>query len=225
MFQGKIPIGEGDFSITTEITEKEESLKLEGEFDVEYSGGYYFTKLKLNNRIVDAVIDLGAAQSFLMKSAVPEGVNIYKAFASEVSADGNRSIELPIMGFGGDLKGLNACDIESAELGSIDLGKFTFNVMDSLHTIQSKKIEAIIGLDIISKSESFTMNIPNENEPVKAFLGKNKMSVDSELILPFNITQGHIFVPGKTGNTNLDFILDTGSPFNFLRSHLQKNKI
>jgi len=216
MFQGKIPMSEGDFSITTEITEKEESLKLEGEFDVEYSGGYYFTKLKLNNRIVDAVIDLGAAQSFLIKDAVPEGVEIYKAYATEVSAEGNKSVELPVMGFGGEIKGLNACDIESARLGNIDLGKFTFNVMDSLRTTQSKKIEAIIGLDIISKAECFTMNIPAESETANAYLGKNKISKDTKLILQFNISQGHIFVNGKAGNTNIDLILDTGSPFNFL---------
>lgn len=78
MFQGKIPMTDGDFSITTEITEKDESLRLDGEFELEYSGGYYFTKLKLNNRIVDAVVDLGAAQSFLIKDAVPDGVEIYK---------------------------------------------------------------------------------------------------------------------------------------------------
>lgn len=79
----------------------------------------------------------------------------YISYATEVSAEGNNSVELPVMGFGGEIKGLNACDIESAGLGNIDLGKFTFNVMDALHTSKGKKIEAIIGLDIISKAECY----------------------------------------------------------------------
>lgn len=60
------------------------------------------------------------------------------------------------------------------------------------------------------------MNIPVENVTAKAYLGKNKISTDTKLMLPFNISQGHIFVNGKTGNTNIDLILDSGSPFNFL---------
>ncbi len=90
MFQGKIPINPGDYSITTEITDAEKSLKLEGEFDIRLHGGYYFTELVLNNsRKVNAVIDLAAAQSFLIRSAVPSGIETFNTSSTMVSAEGN----------------------------------------------------------------------------------------------------------------------------------------
>ena len=70
MFKGQIPMSEGDYSITTEITATKSEGKIEGEFGIEYYGGYYFTRLNLNGKDVDAIVDLGAANSFIIGEAV-----------------------------------------------------------------------------------------------------------------------------------------------------------
>ncbi|MBE2218649.1 MAG: aspartyl protease family protein [Ignavibacteria bacterium] len=213
MFQGNIPMNPGDYSITTEITDAEKSMKLEGVFDIRHHGGYYFTELVLNNsQKVNAVIDLAAAQSFLTRSAVPEGVNTFKTSSSMISADGSESVESSLSGFGGSLTGLEACSITESSLGSIKTGNWTYYVIDSLKTVDGVKIEAIIGLDILRNADFITMQIPAEQNG-KCFLSSKSMLKEPEETIPFTLSQGHIFFKGLVNGTESSFLLDSGSPF------------
>lgn len=213
MFQGKIPLNPGDYSITTEITEAEKSLKFEGEFDIRLHGGYYFTELMLNNsQKVNAVIDLAAAQSFLIRSAVPKGVNTFKTSSTMISADGSESVESTLSGFGGNLTGLEACDITGSALGNIITGNWTYYVIDSLKTVDGLKIEAIIGLDILKNADFITMQIPNEKNG-KVFLGSRSSLKEPSAAIPFTLSQGHVFFKGIVNGIESSFLLDSGSPF------------
>ena len=225
MFKGQIPMNEGDYSITTEITEIKSEGKIEGEFGIEYFGGYYFTRLNLNGKEVDAIVDLGAANSFLIGEAVSENTKIFDIFASEVSADGSRSIELPVNGFGGKVNNLKACDLQNISIGSIQLKEKTFYVLSKIKNLEGKKIEAIIGLDILSHADNLLIEIPGENKTGKCILrsGKNSLKADA---VPFSLSHGHIFLNGKYNNNDMKFILDSGSPFNFLSdSFAEENNI
>ncbi len=213
MFQGKIPLESGDYSITTEITDAEKSLKLDGEFDIRLHGGYYFAELTLNNsRKVNAVIDLAAAQSFLIRSAVPEGVNTFKTSSTMVSADGSESVESSLSGFGGSLTGLEACSISESALGNIKTCNWTYYVIDSLMTVDGMKIEAIVGLDILKNADFLTMQIPSVNNG-KIMLGGLSLVKEPATTLPYTMSQGHIFFKGSVNGIESDFLLDTGSPF------------
>lgn len=217
MFQGKIPIGEGDYSITTEITEHQDSFNIKGEFETEYYAGYYFTKIKLNNdKTANVIIDLGAAQSFLVKSILPEDAEPYSILAKEISSDGIRTVDMPVYGFGGKISNMKACEILVTELGSIRLNKFTYNVIDSFKTVNGKSIDGIIGLDILAASGKIQIGIPKENFPAKIILGNFESKKTFSNTLPFTISQGHIFINGTAEGSDIQFILDTGSPFNFL---------
>lgn len=217
MFQGKIPIGEGDYSITTEITEHQDSFDIKGEFETEYHAGYYFTKIKLNNdKTANVIIDLGAAQSFLVKDVIPEGTEIHSIFAKEVSSEGTRILDMPVNGFGGRIENLTSCEINFAEIGSLKLNNFSFNIIDSLKTIKGKKIEGIIGLDILSASGKMLFEIPVENNAGKIILGSSALNSGYLHRIPFAFSHGHIFIKGKAARNDIQFILDTGSPFNFL---------
>lgn len=215
MFNGQIPMSEGDYSVTTEITAIKSEGKIEGEFGIEYYGGYYFTRLNLNGKDVDAIVDLGAANSFIIGEAVSEGTKLYDIYASEVSADGSRSIELPVSGFGGKVNNLKACDLQNISLGNIHLTEKTFYILSKIKNFEGKKIEAIIGLDILSHADNLLLEIPDENKSSKCVLrpGNNCLKGDP---VPFSLSHGHIFLKGKYNNNDINFILDTGSPFNFL---------
>ncbi len=213
MFQGKIPLNPGDYSITTEITDAEKSLKLDGEFDLRLHGGYYFTELVLNNsRKVNAVLDLAAAQSFLIRSAVPEGVKTFKTSSTMISADGSETVESSLSGFGGSLTGLEACSITESSLGSIKTGNWTYYVIDSIKTVDGVKIEAIVGLDILKNTDFLTMQIPAENSG-KCYLSRGSMLKGPATTIPFTLSQGHIFFKGLVNGTESSFLLDSGSPF------------
>jgi len=213
MFQGKIPINPGDYSITTEITDAEKSLKLEGEFDIRLHGGYYFTELVLNNsRKVNAVIDLAAAQSFLIRSAVPSGIETFNTSSTMVSAEGNETIESSLSGFGGSIAGLQACEVTASLLGTVKTGKWTYYVIDSLKTVDGVKIEAIVGLDILKNADFLTMQIPAENNG-KCYLSRGSMLKGPATTIPFTLSQGHVFFKGLVNGTESSFLLDSGSPF------------
>lgn len=223
MFQGKLPLGDGDYSITTEITAKQDSYKLNGELELEYFAGYYFTKLILpDGSQADMIVDLGAASSVLTKNALPKNQPVYPLTAGEVSAEGKRNIEFPLSGFGGVVKNLMACDIKNSAAGTLTLAEHTFIVLDSFKTVQGKRrIDGIIGLDILSKGGIVNIKLPAAGVPGKITLGNSSISGKS---IPFDLSHGHIFIDGKFGNEDLNFLLDTGSPFSFLPCVMLQNK-
>jgi len=215
MFKGQIPMGEGDYSITTEITTSKKEGRIEGEFDIELYGGYYFTRLIVNNHEVNAIVDLGAANSFLLNETLPVDVLKYDVYASEVSAEGNKSVELPVSGFGGKISNLKACDIQNVSLGNIHLTNTTFYVLNILKNLEGKKIEAIIGLDILSLANNLHIEIPKKNKSSKCILRSGKIFNNGKPVL-LSLSHGHLFLSGKYNNYDIKFILDTGSPSNFL---------
>ena len=225
MFQGKIPMNEGDYSITTEISEKSGSLNLEGETEIEYANGYYFTKLILNDgTVVNAVIDLGASHSIIMKGSLPAGVKTERSLIKEVSSEGVREIAETISGFGGELKELESCSIHKTVLGNLILEDLEYSVLDTVIKSGGKNIDAVIGLDILSMCSELQINIPNEKEKGRLVFKKTPGNEKALLNIPYTLNHGHIFVKGKVGNSIIDFIVDTGSPFNILTSNTAKKE-
>lgn len=214
MFQGKIPIGEGDYSITTEISLKEDSFKLNGEFELEYYGRYYFTKLTLpGGKIANMIVDLGAATSLLTKNMLDESITLNKLSANEISAEGKRETDFPLSGFGGVVKDLMTCTLKNTEIGSINIPEHSFIVIDSFKSVKGRKIDGIIGLDIISACSNVLFKIPAEGSAGKVIINSNSVSGSG---IPFEISHGHIFINGKLNGEKLNFLLDSGSPFNFI---------
>jgi len=225
MFKGQIPMSEGDYSITTEITAVKKEGRIEGGFNIEYDGGYYFTKIMINNKEVNAIVDLGAANSFLLSEALSEEVIMYDVYASEVSAEGKKSIELPLSGFGGKVNNLRACDIQKVNIGSIQFTGRTFYVLDRLANSKSRKIEAIIGMDILALADFLYFEIPKDDKNGKCLLSKNSAGKHG-LAVPFSLSHGHIFLNGVHNDKELKFLLDTGSPLSFLSEiFASENKI
>lgn len=215
MFGGKIPLNEGDFSITTEIKKTQINNLLNGDFEIEYFAGYYFTKIDVGStKKADVIIDLGAVSSFLTKDALPEGTNLYKVYAAETSVEGKKMVEFPLNGFGGKIQNLLSCDVSGIKIGSIYLKSHSFTVIDSFKNINGKKIQGVIGLDILGTCSSLSILIPNENRSGKVIV--NSVINDKSEGIDFNISHGHIFIEGGLSGKKIDFLLDTGSPFNFL---------
>lgn len=214
MFQGKIPLGDGDYSITTEISVKQDSYNLNGEFELEYFGGYYFAKMKLpGGKTADMIVDLGAASSVITKNIPDENTPLNKLSANEISAEGMRKIDFPLSGFGGIVKDLVTCNLKNAVIGNTELSEHSFIVIDSFKTVKGRKIDGIIGLDIISAASNVLIKIPAKGREGKVILNSKPNSGNG---IPFEISHGHIFINGKFNGEKMNFLLDSGSPFNFI---------
>jgi hypothetical protein len=224
MFGDKITPKENEFIITTEIKEASQGFLEGGTGKVRFTGYYFLTEVKIGDKLCNFVVDLAAVNSFIVKKNVPSGIKTDDLIAKQYSADGMQVINSPVSGFGGSIKNLQTCVLPKVELGSVSLLLNTFYVIDTMFSIKGTEIDGILGMDILQRFEAVTFEI-DSTKNVELLLGKcfdkNKHNA---IELPYTIANGHIFVNGKIGSSDVDFIVDTGSPFSFIQSELAKNE-
>ncbi|MBN8568611.1 MAG: aspartyl protease family protein [Ignavibacteria bacterium] len=224
MFGDKITPKENEFIITTEIKEASQGFLEGGIGKIRFTGNYFLTEVKIGDKLCNFVVDLAAVNSFIVKKNVPSGIKTDDLIAKQYSADGMQVINSPVSGFGGSIKNLQTCVLPKVELGSVSLLLNTFYVIDTMFSIKGTEIDGILGMDILQRFEAVTFEI-DSTKNVELLLGKcfdkNKHNA---IELPYTIANGHIFVNGKIGSSDVDFIVDTGSPFSFIQSELAKNE-
>lgn len=224
IFGDKISPKEKEFIITTEIKEASQGFLEGGIGKIRFTGNYFLTEVKIGDKLCNFVLDLAAVNSFIVKKNVPSGIKTDDLIAKQYSADGMQVINSPVSGFGGSIKNLQICTLPKIELGSVSLLLNTFYVIDTMFNINSTEIDGILGMDILQRFEAVTFKI-DSIQNVDLLLGKcfdkNKHNT---IELPYTIANGHIFVNGKIGGSDINFIVDTGSPFSFIQSELAYNE-
>ncbi len=220
MFGDKITPKENEFIITTETKEASQGFLEGGTGKIRFTGNYFLTEVKIGDKLCNFVVDLAAVNSFVVKKNLPSGIKTEDLIAKQYSADGMQVINSPVSGFGGSIKNLQICTLPKIELGSVNLLLNTFYVIDTMFSINSIEIDGILGMDILQRFEAVTFEIDSTRN-VDLLLGKcfdkNKHNA---IELPYTIANGHIFVNGKIGSSDINFIVDTGSPFSFIQSEL-----
>ncbi|MBS1492146.1 MAG: aspartyl protease family protein [Bacteroidetes bacterium] len=220
MFGDKITPQENEFIITTEIKETTSGYLEDGITKIEFTGNYFLTEIKIGDKICNFVVDLAATNSLITMKNLPEGIKTEDLVAKQYSVEGVESIDAPSAGFGGNISNLKTCTLPEIELGTVSFKQSLFYVIDTLFKIKGKKIDGIIGIDLLQKFEGLEFAI-DSTKKVDLLLGKNYTKNTSGFIsLPFTTANGHIFVKGKIGSSDINFILDTGSPFSFIQSSM-----
>ena len=224
MFGDKITPQENEFIITTEIKEAATGFIDGGIGTIQFTGNYFLTEVKVGEKLCSFVVDLAAVNSFIIKKNIPAGIKTEDLLAKQYSAEGMQMISSPVSGFGGKIKNLQTCTLPKIELGSVSLLSNSVYVLDTLFTIQGKEIDGIIGLDVLKKFEAVTFEI-DSTKRIEMLMGNNFNKNISDVVkLPYTIANGHFFVKGKIGSSDVNFIVDTGSPFSFIQSELAKKE-
>jgi len=220
MFGDKIIPKENEFIITTEIKESEMGYLEGGIAKIEFTGNYFLTEVKLGDKICNFVLDLAATNSFITMKNLPAGTKTEDLVAKQYSAEGVESIDAPSAGFGGNISNLKTCTLPEIDLGTVSFKQTLFYVIDTLFKIKGKEIDGIVGTDLLQKFEGIEFAIDTAKK-VDLILGKNYTKNSSGFIsIPFTTANGHIFVNGKIGSSDINFIVDTGSPFSFIQTSL-----
>jgi len=224
MFGDKITPQENEFIITTEIKPASSGYLESGSTKLQLMGNYFLTEVKVRNKTCNFVVDLAATNSIITKNNVPEGIKTEEMTAQQYSAEGKQSVESPSSGFGGNIQNLKTCTLPEIILGSVSLKDNNFYVMDSLFKIKDKEVDGILGIDVLQKFEAVTFNIDSTKQ-VDLLLGSNfSKNTNNAISIPFTITNGHVFVKGKIGGSDINFIVDTGSPFSFIQTKLAEKE-
>lgn len=223
MFGDKIIPNENEFIITTEIKEAAKSHNFNITSEVQFTGNYFITPVSIEGTEYNFIIDLAATNSFITKRVVPVNTKLEDLVAKQYSADGIQLINSPISGFGGKLNNMQVCSISDVKIAGLQLPGKSFYVIDSFFDIKGKQIDGILGMDILQQFGNLSFEI-NENKSVPISFGNFKEQSSATLIIPFTIANGHIFIKGKIGSSDVNFIFDTGAPFSFIQSKIAKKE-
>jgi len=215
MFAGMIPLEDGDYSITLEISPAEEPEIVAGEATLYYEDGFLITEGALSDgRKGWFIIDFGASGTVVEKDFLPSYVDIKEVKALEYSGLGRREVKGEMTGAGGEVTGY----LGRAAPGDLFFGDVRFrdvdvNVIDSMPDFGTRKIVGILGLDLMQRCERIAFEYPRSGPGVLMMGGRHTLAgTDSPTAsVRFHYVADHLFLDGEVNEVPVSFLLDTGA--------------
>lgn len=212
MFGGKIPLADGDWSLTTETTERAPMAALQGSADCLWNDGLVFTQVRgPGGRLGRFVIDTAAgvtvvARGFLGADAVIEPIE-----GLEHSAAGVRVVPGAMGGAGGDVGGLlGAADLDALELGGVKVAGVRANVVDVLPELGGGPVAGILGLDVLSRCGRLRLE-RGAGDAGKLSFDPAPRRGEAAITCPFTIVAKLIVLPATLDGVSASLVLDTGA--------------
>jgi hypothetical protein len=221
MFQGKIPLAEGDLVVTNEISEIVDREKPAGRVRGVIADGLVFVEgANADGDTGLFVVDFGAGATVVSKGFLPRGVQVSEVYGVESSERGSRRVEGWMGGAGGEVSGF----LGSAEIGDLKLGEARFEragvmVVQEIPEIAGLHPVGILGLDLLSRAETATLAYAGRSAALELGAGVGASEGASEADdrwIPFSLVSNHMFVEGKIEGQDVSFVLDTGARGSFL---------
>jgi predicted aspartyl protease len=216
LFGGMIPMKEGDYSITLEVSLQREVPKVFGEAMLEFADDLLFVKGSLNNGSTGYfIVDFGAGGTVVVREFLPENTKIQEVKGIEYSEKGEREVQGTMGGAGGEVENF----LGNAFLGELRVGEITFTdvtvrVVKTFPEFGERHIVGIIGIDLLQRGDIISFDYAKEGllslKPEKR--KEEAYSSGKRVIeLPFSIATKHIFIEGRMNNIPISFMFDTGA--------------
>jgi hypothetical protein len=215
MFAGMIPLEDGDYSITLEISAAETSAHVSGETTIFYEKGFLLTEGAMSDgRKGWFIVDLGASGTLVSKEFLPAYVDIGEVRGMEYSDRGHREIKSVMSGAGGDVTGF----IGNASPGDLIFGEVRFsdvtvNVIESMPDFGTRRIAGILGLDLMRLCDRIALEYPRSG-PGVLMMGERHSLAETDAPsaeVPFYLVAKHIFLDGEVNEVPVSFLFDTGA--------------
>lgn len=232
LFGGKVPLSPGDYLVSTQTTRRSTTDdSVSGEAALEWLaspsadiGGYLIARAhcvgsaKAEPVPADFVVDLAAGQTVVSKALLPPGTAIESAAMLEHSAAGTRELKYTIGGATGDVQGiLGFATVPMLNVGSLSFRDARVLVMNSLFQIGERRIDGILGVDLLRRAQRVTFEWPRGDRPARLMLGGNEPETRAaDIAALFSSVGSHVFVRGEVAGRPISLVLDTGSPTCFL---------
>jgi hypothetical protein len=215
MFAGMIPLEDGDYSITLEISAAETAAYVSGETTIFYEKGFLLTEGALSDgRKGWFIVDFGASGTLVSKEFLPAYVDIEEVKGMEYSDRGHREVKSVMSGAGGDVTGfLGNASPGDLIFGEVRFSDVTVNVIESMPDFGTRKIAGILGLDLMRLCDRIALEYPRSG-PGVLMMGERHSLAETDAPsaeVPFYLVAKHIFLDGEVNEVPVSFLFDTGA--------------
>jgi hypothetical protein len=230
MFAGMIPLEDGDYSITLEISAAEAPERVSGETVIYYEQGFLLTEGALSDgRKGWFIVDFGASGTVLSKEFLPSYVDIEDVKGLEYSDRGRREVKSVMSGAGGDVTGfLGNASPGDLIFGDVRFSDVTVNVIEEMPDFGTRKIAGILGFDLMKRCERIAYEYPRSG-PGVMMMGDRHDTAETDAPtagVPFYVVAKHIFLDGEVNEVPVSFLFDTGARSSILsESKAQKARL
>jgi hypothetical protein len=213
MFGGALPMGPGDYSITTETSPSERRPSIVGRVPLVVADGFLLAEGRgPDGSVGQFVVDFGAGATVISREFLPEGAAVEELLAIEHSRAGERILPGSMTGAGGDVGGfLGVADIGGFAFGDIALDGVSARVMDSMPIFGDTEIAGILGLDVLGRAAVASLVFHSAETGLLVLSDASAAAAASPIEIPFTMAADHIFVDGRIGESPVSFLLDTGA--------------
>jgi hypothetical protein len=215
MFAGMVPLEDGDYSITLEISASEAGESVSGEIAILYEEGFILAEGALRDgRKGWFIVDFGASGTLLTKEFLPAYVDIEELKGLEYSEKGRREISGVMSGAGGEVTSfLGAAGPGDLIFGDVVFPDVTVSVIESMPDFGSRKIVGILGLDLMKLCDRVAFEYPRGG-PGVLMMGERHTIAETDAPsaeVPFYLVAKHIFFDGEVNEVPVSFLFDTGA--------------
>ena len=215
MFAGMVPLEDGDYSITLEISAAETAAHVSGETTIYYDNGFILAEGSLSDgRKGWFIVDFGASGTVVTKNFLPAYIDIEEVKAMEYSDKGKREIKSVMSGAGGDVTGfLGNASPGDLFIGDVRFPDVTVSVIESMPDFGSREIVGILGLDLMKRCDRIAFEYPRSG-PGVMMMGERHTLAETDAPsaeVPFYLVAKHIFLDGEVNEVPVSFLFDTGA--------------
>lgn len=226
MFAGMIPLEDGDYSITLEISAAEAAASVSGETTIFYEDGFLLAEGKLQDgRRGYFIVDFGASGTVIARDFLPAYIDIEEVKGLEYSDKGGREVKSTMSGAGGEVTGfLGNASPGDLIFGDVRFSGVTVRVIESMPDFGTRKIVGILGLDLMKLCDRIAFEYPRSGPAVMMLGGRHTLAgTDAPIAeVPFYLVAKHIFLDGEVNEVPVSFLFDTGARSSILSASIAK---
>ncbi len=179
-----------------------------GEMKLTFDRGYLFAESTMPNG--DATwfaIDLAVANTSVSKAWLGDRAQIRKQQGRGRNDEPRSYFALGGVGFSAGVEG--KATLQGMHIGGLNFPAANVTVLDETPVIAGKRIAGIVGTDLLRRAEIAVFYYGSN--PRLLLKSKSKPAAGA-IELPMKVVNGYAFVQGTMNDTNVDVLLDTGSP-------------
>lgn len=216
LFQGKIPLANGDFVISTETTKRRAPRLGGGKAPLlKATSPASWPLLEVargDGKKGTFVVDVGAVSTIVARAFVPEGTAIQELAMTQFRGGNAEVLPFSPQGATGKVSVLGESRFDRLRAGSIEWPDATVLVVEELPRGASGPIDGILGLDLLSQFGTLEFDWKSGEVAVGEAVPE-----PSDLV-PFALVGGAVIVRGRLGKNEMYFLVDSGAPDTFIEN-------
>lgn len=159
------------------------------------------------------VVDLGAAETMVARTFVPDGQSVTPLSTTEHSAAGTRQLPYAPAGATGTVQGVvGSTEFDSLSFGGLRFAAAHVTVLESLPDVFGRPVVGILGLDLLRGCERLQLQFAPDGQHATLALTTTPATGRLLAETPYSLVASHLMVRGLMEGRDTRWILDTGSP-------------